>query len=202
MLRCGTFPETPDRLGHSRRRRAVAGSRPCPETPKDRTWRRRTSCFRPRQVAHGRGAGKRNDLPTDYANPATRSWHQVEQYVLPQFYEVPHFGLSPSTKSCRTAKTICTRIRVGQWTRGGSMQSKLSRRGVVAGIAIAPVLSATLMQKEADAELVGLGKQFTDMVELLNEESLLNEKSAWSDKVRLPISASRSWTRQRPRCRA
>jgi hypothetical protein len=65
------------------------------------------------------------------------------------------------------------------------MQSKLSRRGVVAGIAIAPVLPAPLMQKEADAELVALGKQFTDMVELLNEESLLNEKSAWSDKVRL-----------------
>ena len=59
------------------------------------------------------------------------------------------------------------------------MQSKLSRRGVVAGIAIAPVLPATLIQKEADAELVALGKQFTDIVELLNE------KSAWSDKVRL-----------------
>jgi hypothetical protein len=65
------------------------------------------------------------------------------------------------------------------------MQSKLSRRGVVAGIAVAPALPTTLMQKEADAELVALGKRFTDMVELLNEQSLLNEKSAWGDKALL-----------------
>ena len=58
------------------------------------------------------------------------------------------------------------------------MQSKLSRRGVVAGIAATPVLPATLMQTEADAKLAALGAQFTELVNQLNE-------SAWSDKALL-----------------
>jgi hypothetical protein len=75
------------------------------------------------------------------------------------------------------AKSICTRIRVSQ-TREEALQSKLSRRGVVAGIAVAPVLPATLMQQKADAELAALGEQFTGLVNQLNE-------SAWSDKALL-----------------
>jgi hypothetical protein len=51
--------------------------------------------------------------------------------------------------------------------QGGSMQSKLSRRGVVAGIAVAPMLPTQVVQKEADAELAALGEQFTATVELL-----------------------------------
>ena len=47
------------------------------------------------------------------------------------------------------------------------MQSKLSRRGVVTGIAVAPVLPTTLMQKRGDAELAALGEQFTATVTLL-----------------------------------
>jgi hypothetical protein len=58
------------------------------------------------------------------------------------------------------------------------LQPKLSRRGVVAGIAAAPVLPTTLMQTEADAELAALGEQFTDLVNQLNE-------SAWNDKALL-----------------
>jgi hypothetical protein len=46
------------------------------------------------------------------------------------------------------------------------MESKLSRRGVVTGMAVAPVLQATLMQTEADAEFAALGEQFTDLVNL------------------------------------
>jgi hypothetical protein len=51
------------------------------------------------------------------------------------------------------------------------MQSKLSRRGVVAGIAIAPMLPTQAVQKEADAELAALGEQFTASVNLLFSDS-------------------------------
>lgn len=51
------------------------------------------------------------------------------------------------------------------------MQSKLSRRGVVAGIAVAPMLPTQVVQKEADAELAALGEQFTATVELLFRDS-------------------------------
>jgi hypothetical protein len=51
------------------------------------------------------------------------------------------------------------------------MQSTLSRRGVVAGIAVAPMLPTQVVQKEADAELAALGEQFTATVELLFSDS-------------------------------
>ena len=58
------------------------------------------------------------------------------------------------------------------------MQSKLSRRGVVAGVAVAPLLPAALMQTKADTELAALGEQFTDVVKRLGE-------NAWNDEALL-----------------
>jgi hypothetical protein len=48
-----------------------------------------------------------------------------------------------------------------------ALQLKLSRRGIVAGIAVAPMLPATPMQTKADVELIALGGQFADIVRLL-----------------------------------
>jgi hypothetical protein len=51
------------------------------------------------------------------------------------------------------------------------LQSKLSRRGVVAGIAVAPMLPTKVAQTEANAELAALGEQFTTTVNLLFNDS-------------------------------
>jgi hypothetical protein len=59
------------------------------------------------------------------------------------------------------------------------MQSKLSRRGVIAGIAAAPVLPAT-QQSEADAALAALGEQFTAIVDLLGDENAWRKEALLS----------------------